>query len=120
MKYQFYFPKEDHCDCVLRTFMKLLNKSYDDVKKDLLVIAQDLGYEKYNEINVFEKYFLDNGYSKIDGDNSLVKDYLFDEANYGVFCFKDDDYHLIPIIKQTIYDKNEKLWDMKIISLYKK
>ena len=46
MKYQFYFPKEDHCDCVLRTFMKLLNKSYDDVKKDLLVIAQDLGYEK--------------------------------------------------------------------------
>ena len=120
MKFQVYNPNEKHCDCVIRTFMKLLDKDFVKVKEDLMEIANTLGYESYNEIEVFEKYFKKNGFIKIDEEDILVNDLSFDNSMYGVFCYKDDDYHLFPVIDRVAYDKNDRFWKMRVISLYRK
>jgi len=120
MKFQLYNPKEKNCDCVLRTFMKLLDKDYVTVKEELMDIAHSLGYEHYIETEVFEKYFEENGFSKIEEEDLLVNDLSFDNASYGVFCYHDEDYHLFPVIDRVAYDKNDRFWKMRVISLYRK
>lgn len=119
MKFEEYNPNSKHCDCIIRTFMKLLGKSYIKVKEELNEVAHSLGYDSYGETEVFEKYFEKNGYSKIDAEDILVKDLSFDNSKYGVFCYKDDDYHLFAVIDRTAYDKNERFWNMRVISLYR-
>ena len=120
MKFQEYNPNSKHCDCIIRTFMKLLDEDYITVKGDLDEIAHSMGYDTYNETEVFEKYFDKNGYQKIDAEDILVNDLSFDNANYGVYCYKDDDYHLFPVIDRVAYDKNERFWKMRVINLYRK
>ena len=61
-----------------------------------------------------------NGFQKIDAEDILVNDLSFDNANYGVFCYRDDDYHLFPVIDRVAYDKNDRFWKMRVISLYRK
>ena len=65
MKFQEYNPVIQNCDCIIRTFMKLLDKTYSNVKEDLLSLASTLGYDSYQETEVFEKYFEKNGFTKI-------------------------------------------------------
>ena len=120
MKFQVYNPVQKNCDCVIRTFMKLLDKSYLKVKEDLFAIADSLGYDTYKETEVFEKYFEKNGFAKIEEEDILVNDLSFDGASYGVFCYRDDDYHLFPVIDRVAYDKNDRFWKMRVISLYRK
>ena len=120
MKFQEYNPNSKHCDCIIRTFMKLLGRSYVKVKEELDDIANSLGYDTYVETEVFEKYFDKNGFDKIDAEDILVNDLSFDSSSYGVFCYKDDDYHLFPVIDHIAYDKNDRFWKMRVISLYRK
>ena len=116
MKFEEYNPASG-CGCVVRTFSKLLNKDVSTVKKDLEKIAKQLGYDEINEIEVFDEYYKENHYEKKDLDIPVCE-LKFEKGKYGVFCFKEDDYHMIAIIDGVIYDKNQRYLDMKVISIY--
>ena len=119
MKFQVYNPVKQNCDCVIRTFMKLLDKTYINVKEELISLASNLGYESYQEQEVFEKYFEKNGFTKIEEDPAIVNDLSFDSGSYGILCNWGDDYHLFPVIDHTAYDKNDRFWTMDVVSLYR-
>lgn len=118
MKFQEYNPNFKNCDCVIRTFMKLLEKDYITVKEELTKIAESLGYDSYQETEVFEKYFLKNGFEKIEEEPVVVNDLSLDGGKYAIFCYRDDDYHLFPVIDRVAYDKNDRFWRMNVITLY--
>ncbi len=119
MKFQEYNPAIKNCDCVIRTFMKLLEKDYLTVRRDLLSIAESLGYDSYNVTEVFEKYFEKNGYTKIEEEPVIVNDLSLDGGKYGIFCYRDEDYHLFPVIDRVAFDKSDRFWKMNVISLYR-
>ncbi len=119
MKFQEYNPVIQNCDCVIRTFMKLLDKTYSSVKEELLSLATSLGYDSYQETEVFETYFENNGFTKINEDFAIVNDLSFDGGSYGILCQKNDDYHLFPVIDHTAYDQNDCFWTMDVVSLYR-
>jgi len=114
-----YDPINEKGACVLRTFTKLFNKDYKIIKEELTTLAKSLNYDSYNEIEVFEKYLSDNNYIKIDGNNILVSNLNLGSGKYAIFAFKDDFYHMFPIIDNTIYDVNDKCLDLYVISIYK-
>ena len=82
MKFKEYFiaNSEGKSNCVIRTFCKIFNKSYDEVYKDL----------------------------KIDGNTHVV-----------LCSDKKDFYHMVPIINNTVYDKNDSSLNLYVLSLYK-
>ena len=114
-----YNPNIEDGGCVIRTFTKLFNKDYKIIIEELMALASNLNYESYNEIEVFEKYLNDNNYTKIKGNNTLVSKLKLTNNKYAVFAFKDDWYHMFPIINNTIYDKNDSCLNLHVISLYK-
>ncbi|MBQ6840782.1 MAG: hypothetical protein IJO63_01540 [Bacilli bacterium] len=113
---------EGKSNCVVRSFCKLLNKEYDDVFKELCDIQFSLQKDSYNDIDVFETYMLNHKIMPISyGYDMLVKDLNLDNGSHIVFCYdKKDYYHMIPIINNTIYDKNESCKDLFVIKIYKK
>ena len=119
MKFVEYNPISEKGACVLRTFTKLFNKDYKIIKEELTTLAKSLNYEFYNEIEVFEKYLSDNNYIKIYGNNTLVSNLNLDSGKYAIFAYKDDWYHMFPIIDNIIYDKNDNCLDLYVISIYK-
>ena len=119
MKFIKYDPIDEKGACILRTFTKLFNKDYKILKEELLKLSKELGYNNYNEIEVFEKYLSDNNYIKIDGKNILVSDLKLDSGKYAVFAYKDDFYHMFSIVNNTIYDKTNRCLDLFAISIYK-
>ena len=119
MKFIEYDPVKEKGACVLRTFSKLFNKNYEEIKAELMILAKKLNYDNYNEIEVFENYLSDNNYIKIDGKNLLVSNLNLDNGKYAVFAFKEDFYHMFSIIDNTIYDKNNSCLDLYVISIYK-
>lgn len=119
MNFVEYNPVNENRACVLRTFTKLFNKDYKIIKEELTTLANSLNYESYNEIEVFEKYLSDNNYIKIDGNNILVSQLNLDNGKYAIFAFKDDWYHMFPIIDNTIYDKDNNCFNLYVISIYK-
>ena len=119
MKFIEYNPISEKGACVLRTFTKLFNKDYKIIKEELTTLAKSLNYKSYNEIEVFEKYLSDNNYVKIDGNNILVSNLTLESGKYAIFAFKDDFYHMFPIIDNTIYDKNDDCLDLCVINIYK-
>ena len=114
-----YNPVNEKGACVLRTFSKLFNKDYNTLKEELIKLAKELNYDSYNEIEVFEKYLSDNNYIKLDGKNTLVSNLTLDNGKYAIFAFKDDFYHMFPIIDNTIYDINDNCLNLYVISIYK-
>ena len=56
---------------------------------------------------------------KIDGNNILVSNLTLESGKYAIFAFKDDFYHMFPIIDNTIYDKNDDCLDLCVINIYK-
>lgn len=119
MKFIEYNPINEKSACVLRSFTKLFNKDYLEIKKELLELANNLNYESYNEIEVFEKYLSDNNYIKIDGKNTLVSNLNLENGKYAIFAFKDNYYHMFSIIDNVIYDKNDNCLELYVISIYK-
>ena len=109
-------------NCVIRSLCKILNKEYDDIYSDLCKIANDLKNNSYNDVPVFEKYMEDNNIFKISCEEDIkVKDLKIDNSSYIVFCYnKKDYYHMIPIINNTIYDKNSDCLNLNVISIYRK
>ena len=107
--------------CIVRTFLRLLDKDVSEIKNELFNLAQGMGYDEYSEISVFEKYLDINNYEKIDNyKDVLVKDLSLDYGKYALFCYdKNDYYHMFSIIDNIIYDKNDKCLDLYVISIYK-
>ena len=119
---EFYISdKNGKSNCVIRSLCKILNKEYDDVYSALCKIAKDLKNDSYNDVPVFEKYMEDNNIFKINCEEDIkIKDLKIDNNSYIVFCYdKKDYYHMIPIISNTIYDKNSDCLNLYVISIYK-
>ena len=120
---EFYISdKNGKSNCVIRSLCKILNKEYDDIYSDLCKIANDLKNNSYNDVPVFEKYMEDNNIFKISCEENIkVKDLKIDNNSYIVFCYdKKDYYHMIPIISDTIYDRNSDCLNLYVISIYRK
>ena len=120
---EFYITdKNGKSNCVIRSLCKILNKEYNDVYNDLCKIAEDLKCDSFNDIPVFEKYMEDNNIFKIIFEEDIkVKDLKMDNDSYIVFCYdKKDYYHMVPIIDNTIYDKNSDCLNLYVISIYRK
>lgn len=120
MKFVEYNPVDEKGSCVVRTFTKLLDKDFYIVKKELLQLAKELGYEDYREIAVFEKYMSNNNYEKITIKVKNTDNLKLKKGKYVVFCKNGNEYHMFPIIDDVIYDKNKKCFGQTIISIYKK
>ena len=116
MKYEEYI-----CDgnCVIRSFCKMFNYNSKDVSKELDDICNEYNYT-YDDVELFEEYLKRRNMFKIDyGKDMLVKDLKLD-GKYIVFCFdKNNYYHMVPVINNTVYDKNNKCLDLYVISIYK-
>ena len=114
--------KNGNSNCVIRSLCKILNKEYDDVLNGLLDTAKALNKESFNDIPVFEEYMKQNNINKIDIEqDKQIKDLKLDNGSYIVFCYnKEDFYHMIPIIDNTIYDKRIDSLELYTISIYKK
>lgn len=119
---EYYFSdKEKKSNCIIRTFCKLFNKEYEDVKNELLNIAAELNYEGYAEIEVFETYLERSNYSKyVSNIDIRVKDLKLPTGKYAVFCYdKKEYYHMLSIIDNIVYDKDDTSLDLYVINVYK-
>jgi hypothetical protein len=124
MKFTEYYiqNREGKSNCVIRTFCKLFNLSYEEVYENLLSIKNELKKDSYNDIEVFENYMNRHDFKPIDyGKGQKIKDLSLDNETYIVFCWnKKEYYHMIPIINNTIYDKNDECLELYVLNLYKK
>lgn len=119
MKFIEYNPVDEKGSCVIRTFTKLLDKDFYVVKEELLKLAHDLNCDDYREQIVFEKYLSNNNYQKFDVKANTTDDLKLEKGKYVVFCKKENNYHMFPIIDDIIYDKNRKCFGQTIIDVYK-
>lgn len=120
MKYEYYNPVDESGGCVSRSISKLLNKDYNQVKDELIDLSKSLGYSDYREIEVFETYLKKYNVLEIPKEyNCKVKDLIIETGKYIIFGNKDDWYHMVCLIDNTFYDKNERYQDLNIIKIYK-
>lgn len=122
MKYEYYYVEDENkkTNCIIRTFCKLFNKEYEEVKQELINIAKELNYETYAEIEVFEKYLNDNNYKKIEHKEEQIKNLKLEKGKYAVFCYDKKDYYpMLAIINNTVYDKKEDNLNLYTITIYK-
>ncbi len=109
-------------NCVIRSLCKILNKEYNEVLNGLIDVQNKINAENFNDILVFEKYMEECSVHKIDClGEPLIKELKLDKGSYTVFCYdKKERYHMIAIIDNVIYDKNDDCLDLYVISIYKK
>lgn len=119
LKYVYYNPSDEHGNCILRTLTKLLDKKYDEVKKEINNLAKELNYNTYVEEEVFTKYLNNHGYKEIKFSPLILNDLTLEDGKYAVIVGKDDFCHMIPIIDNTMYDKKDEYRNMKILKIYK-
>lgn len=120
---EFYIEdKNKKSNCVVRSICKILNKEYEDVFTGLCKTAKELDLSSFNDIPVFEKYMEDNGIVKVNyEENIIIKNLKLDNGSYIIFCYdKKDYYHMVPIINNIIYDKNNSCMELYVISMYRK
>ena len=108
-------------NCVIRSFCKMFNESYNDVYDELCQIKKELNCENYNDVEVFETFMKNHNVDPINyGKDIKVKDLNLDSGSYIVFCWnKDNFYHMLPIIDNVVYDKDDRSMELYTISLYK-
>lgn len=119
---EFYITdKNGKSNCVVRSLCKILNKEYEDVYNNLIILSKDLDCS-FNDIIAFETYMKNNNIVKISKKNDIqIKNLKLDKGLYIVFCYnKNEYYHMIPIINNVIYDKSSDCMDLYVIEIYKK
>jgi hypothetical protein len=119
---EFYIENsEGKSNCVIRSFCKLFNKEYDQVYNELCNIQKELNCSSYNDIEVFETYMNRNGIDKIEyGSDIKIKDLSLGSGSYIVFCYdKKDFYHMVTIIDNVLFDKDNRSLELYTISIYK-
>lgn len=123
MKYKKYYisNSEGKSNCVIRTLCKILNTSYDKIYSDLCNLANHLNCSSFNDVEVFETYLRMHGFNAINyGKDTKIKDLVIDNGTYIIFCWdKKDFYHMIPIINNVVYDKDNQCLDLYTITVYK-
>ena len=119
---EFYVSNnEGKSNCVIRTFCKIFGEEYNEVYNDLCSIAKQLGCDAFNDIQVFETYMEKHNTFSIDYVKDIkIKELKLDKGRYAVFCWdKKDFYHMVSIIDNVLYDKDDKSLDLYIITIYK-
>lgn len=119
MKFEEYNPVLESGGCIPRALSKFFKKDYNQIKKELTLLAHKMNYKTYQEVEVFERYLKNNNVYKIPSEKVLVKDLVLENGAYLVFAYKNDFYHLMCIINNTLYDKNMDGLELQVISLYK-
>lgn len=120
MKYEYYNPVDEKGSCVQRSLSKILNKDYEETKQELIELSKSLGYEDYREIEVFETYMKKYNIIELNQEfNCTIKDLTIEPGNYIIFGNKEKWYHMVCLINNTIYDKNENYKEINIIKIYK-
>lgn len=120
---QFYLSNnEGKSNCVIRTFCKIFQEKYESVYIDLCLIAKRLGFSSFNDVQVFEAYMEQHDTILINYGNGVkIKDLNLNAGTYAVFCWdKKEFYHMVPIIDNILYDKNDESLELYTISIYKK
>ena len=124
MKYNNYYicNSEGKSNCVIRSFCKAYNEEYDNVFNELCEIAKELKCDSFNDVEVFETYMKKRNTISIDyGKDEIIKDLKLDKGKYIVFCWdKKEFYHMISIIDNVLYDKDDRSLDLYVIKIYKK
>lgn len=116
------YNPDNNCNCVVRSLSKIINKDVKLVEKELIDLSKNMEHNEYTDIEVFEKYMNINNIEKIESisDDIQIKDLDFSDGNFVVFCSnKDTFYHLVSIIDNVIYDKQEDVLTLYPISIYK-
>ena len=123
MKFNEFFisSKEGKSNCVIRTFCKMFNEEYDSIYNDLCSIAKQLECSSFNDIQVFERYMKEHDTFPIKYDkDTKIKDLDLNDGNYAVFCWdKKDFYHMVSIIDNNLYDKDDRSLELYAIKIYK-
>jgi len=120
---KFYISNKDgKSNCVIRSFCKLFSEDYDKVYEELCCIAKELNCDSYNDIEVFETYMKRRDTLPFEyGEDMIVKNLNLDNGNYVVFCWdKNDFYHMVSIVDNVVYDKDDTSLDLYVIKIYKK
>lgn len=124
MKYSKYFISDENgkSNCVIRTFCKVFNKDYKEVQNELIKITKELNANSYNNTEVFEQYLSLRDFSskKIEKDIK-VSNLNLSKGIHIVLCWdKKDYYHMLPIINNIVYDKNNNGLDLYVLKTYSK
>ncbi len=123
MKFSKFYveDKNGKTNCVIRSFCKLYGGAYEEVINELLSIKDEINAESFNDIEVFEEYMRRRDTDKIDyGKDTRIKDLNVDSGNYIVFCWdKDNFYHMVTIMDNTLYDKDDTSSNLYAITVYK-
>ena len=108
-------------NCVIRTFCKMYNEEYDNVYNELCAFAKELNRDSFNDIEVFETYMKNHNTNLIDyGKDIKIKDLKLDNGSYAIFCSdKKDFYHMVTVIDNVLYDKNDESFELYVNSIYK-
>ena len=122
MNFEYYNPSDESRSCVVRTLTKLTGKEYSTVKAELDALAQELGYETYNEAAVFERYMAKHSIYKMKEYENITVGEL--ELNGGSYCVYSTNqngfFHLIPVVDNVIYDRRNDSTELFVIAVYKK
>ena len=123
MKYSEYYicNKEGKSNCVIRSLCKTYNEDYDKVHNELCDIAKELNCASFNDIEVFETYMKKRNTLPIEyGKDIKLKDLELDDGKYLVFCWdKKDFYHMVSIIDNVLYDRDNTSLELYAITIYK-
>jgi hypothetical protein len=123
MKFSKFYveDKNGRTNCVIRSFCKLYGGTYEDAINELLSIKEEINAESFNDIEVFEEYMRRRDTDKIEyGKDTRIKDLNIDNGNYIVFCWdKDNFYHMVTIMDNTLYDKDDTSSNLYAITVYK-
>lgn len=117
----FVSNSEGKSNCVIRSLCKIYNEEYDNVFNELCSIAKELNCESFNDIEVFETYMNRRNTNTIDyGKDIKIKDLILENGKYLVFCWdKKNFYHMVPIIDNVLYDKDDRSLELYTITVYK-
>ena len=123
MKFNEFFicNSEGKSNCVIRSLCKIYNEEYDNVFNELCDISKDLNSQSFNDVEVFEEYMKRRNTFVIDyGKDIKIKDLKLDNGKYLVLCYdKKDFYHMVAVIDNCLYDKDDRSLELYTITVYK-
>lgn len=120
---EFYIcDKQGKSNCVIRSLCKTYGKDYDSVYNELCNIAKELNCKSFNDVEVFENYMQRYNTIPLDyGKDIKIKDLNLDNGKYLIFCWdRKDFYHMVSIIDNVLYDRNDESIELYTITVYKK
>ncbi len=123
MKFEKYYicNSNGNSNCVIRSFCKLFNKEYNEMKEELINLTKKKNANNYNDMEVFETYLSSKDYTIEEINNDIkVEDLKLSKGKYAILCWnKNDYYHMIPIIDNTIYDRTNECLELYVLKVYK-